>query len=143
MLALHVPQSVNPALVLRYSEFVSEYDRVRKTWLRRSVWPSKTVLERTCGDDGGLDARPYTQYINLIPLRIESHQATATQRFRAQQLSHTIVLNHTPTFFKMKYTYALLALAAAATAAPTANPDAQPEANPDGYGKYANYGTHP
>lgn len=46
----------------------------------------------------------------------------------------------------MKYTYALLALAAAVTAAPTANPDAAPEAAPEaapteqGYGKYASYG---
>lgn len=47
----------------------------------------------------------------------------------------------------MKYTYALLALAAAAVAAPVASPDAAPEAQPDaaptedkGYGKYAHYG---
>lgn len=46
----------------------------------------------------------------------------------------------------MKFTVALLALAAAAVAAPAPAPEAAPEAAPDaapdggGYGKYAHYG---
>lgn len=42
----------------------------------------------------------------------------------------------------MKYSYAILALAAAVIAAPVASPDAAPEAIPaePSYGKYASYG---